>query len=78
VNHVNAGPVNDRGKYLILKASSAEASPSYIRYRTICSIVQVPSCPENMVNSAGTFTLFGMPPCGTIPKREVYIRVLGS
>jgi hypothetical protein len=59
VNHVNAGPVNDRGKYLILKASSAEASPSCIRYRAMCSTVLVSSCPENLVISVGTLTLFG-------------------
>jgi hypothetical protein len=31
VNHWNAGPVNDRGKYLTLNVSSAEASPSCIK-----------------------------------------------
>jgi hypothetical protein len=76
VNHVNAGPVKDRGKYLILKASSAEASPSYIKYRAMCSTVLVSSCPENLVNSVGTFTLFGNAPCGTILGREVYTHVL--
>jgi hypothetical protein len=59
VNHVNAGPVKDRGKYLMLKASSAEASPSCIRYRAMCSTVLVSSCPENLVNYVGTSTLFG-------------------
>jgi hypothetical protein len=59
VNHVNVGPVKDRGKYLFLNASSAEASPSCIRYRAMCSIVLVSSCLENLVNSVGTLTLFG-------------------
>jgi hypothetical protein len=31
VNHWNAGPVSDMGKYLTLNASSDEASPSCIR-----------------------------------------------
>jgi hypothetical protein len=31
VNHWNAEPISDKGKYLTLNASSAEASPSYIR-----------------------------------------------
>jgi hypothetical protein len=59
VNHVKAGPIRDKGKYLILKASSAEASPSYIRYLAMCSTVLVSSCPENLVNSEGGFTLIG-------------------
>jgi hypothetical protein len=59
VNHVKAGPVRDKGKYLILKASSAEASPSCIRYLAMCSTVLVSSYPENLVNFVGTFTLFG-------------------
>jgi hypothetical protein len=59
VNHWNAEPVNDRGKYLILNASSAEASPSYIKCRAICSTMLVSSCPENFVNSVGGFTLGG-------------------
>jgi hypothetical protein len=59
VNHVNVGSVKDRGKYLIMKASSAEASPSCIRYRAICSIVLVSSCTKNLVNYVGTFSLFG-------------------
>jgi hypothetical protein len=59
VNHVKAGPVRDKEKYLILKASSAEASQSYIIYIAMCSTVLVSSCPENLVNSEGTFTLFG-------------------
>jgi hypothetical protein len=59
VNHWNAEPVNDRGKYLTLNASSAEASPRCIKYGAICSTVLVSSCPENFVNSVGGFTLGG-------------------
>jgi hypothetical protein len=59
MKHVKAGPVSDKGKYLILNASSAEASPSYIKYRAMCSTVLVSSCPENFVRSAGAFTLCG-------------------
>jgi hypothetical protein len=59
VNHVKAGPVNDKGKYLTLNASSVEASPSCIKYRAMCSTVLVSSCPENFVKSAGGFTLGG-------------------
>jgi hypothetical protein len=59
VNHVNVGPVKDRGEYLILKASLAEASPSCIRYRAMCSTVLVSCCHENLVNYVRTFTLFG-------------------
>jgi hypothetical protein len=59
VNHWNAEPVNDRGKYLTPNTSSAEASPSCIKYRDLCSTVLVSSCPENFVNSVGGFTLGG-------------------
>jgi hypothetical protein len=56
---MTANLVNDRGKYLTLNASSAEASPSCIKYRAICSTVLVSSCPENFVNFVGGFTLGG-------------------
>jgi hypothetical protein len=77
VKHVKAGHVNDKGKYLILNASSAEASPSCIKYQAMCSIVLVSSCPENFVKSVGTFTLFGKATGDTILGKEVYTRALG-
>jgi hypothetical protein len=59
VNHIKAGLVNDKGKYLIMNASSAEASPSCIKYRAMCSTVLVSSFLENFVKSAGALTLCG-------------------
>jgi hypothetical protein len=78
VNHVKVGPVNDKGKYMILNASSADASPSCIKYRAICSTVLVSSCPENFVKSAGAFTLCGKATLYIILGKEVCTHALDS
>ena len=50
-NQVKAGPDKDREKKRTRWASSMDASPNYVRYRLICSIVLVLSWLVNLVNS---------------------------
>jgi hypothetical protein len=58
VNHGNAGPDRDEENSCILSASTFPTSPHCIMNRVICSIVDVLSCPENLVNF-GTLNLGG-------------------
>jgi hypothetical protein len=58
VNHENAGPNRDEENKRILSASTFPASPHWIINRVMCSIVEVSSCPENLVKS-GTLNLGG-------------------
>jgi hypothetical protein len=56
VNHENAGPDRDEENKRILSASMFPASPYWMMNRVMCSIVDVSSCPENLVKS-GTLNL---------------------
>jgi hypothetical protein len=58
VNHEYAGPDRDEENKRILSASKFPASPQWMINRVICSIVDVSSCPENLVKS-GTLNLGG-------------------
>jgi hypothetical protein len=58
VNHENAGSDRDEENNRILSASTFPASPHCMMNRVICSIVDVSSCPENLVKS-GTLNLGG-------------------
>jgi hypothetical protein len=58
VNHENAGPDRDEENNRILSASTFPASPHWMMNRVMCSIVDVSSCPENLVKS-GTLNLGG-------------------
>jgi hypothetical protein len=49
VNHENAGHDRDEENNCILNASTFPASPHFMIKRVICSIVDVSSCPENLV-----------------------------
>jgi hypothetical protein len=50
VNHKNVGPERDEENNRILSASTFPASPHCMMNRVMCSIVDVSSCPENLVN----------------------------
>jgi hypothetical protein len=56
VNYENAGHDRDEENKCILSASMLPASPHWMMNRVICSIVDVSSCPENLVKS-GTLNL---------------------
>jgi hypothetical protein len=58
VNHENASPKRDEENNLILSASIFPASPHCIVNLVIFSILDVSSCPENLVKS-GTSNLGG-------------------
>ena len=59
VNHENAGPERDEENNRILSASTFPTSPHWrFMNRVMCSIVDVSSCPENLVKS-GTLNLGG-------------------
>jgi hypothetical protein len=58
VNHENAGPDSDEENRRILSATTFSASPHWMINRVICSIVDVSSCPENLMKS-GTLNLGG-------------------
>jgi hypothetical protein len=58
VNHENAGLDRDEENNHILSASTFPASPHWMINRVMCSIVDVSSCPENLVKS-GTLYLGG-------------------
>jgi hypothetical protein len=58
VNHENAGPDRDEENKRILSAYTFPASPHWMINRVMCSIVDVSSCPENLVKS-GTLNLGG-------------------
>jgi hypothetical protein len=58
VNHENADPERDEENNRILSASTFPTSPHYMMNRVICSIVDVSSCPENLVKF-GTLNLGG-------------------
>jgi hypothetical protein len=58
LNHENVGPKRDQGNNCILSASTFSASPHWMINRVMCSIVDVSSCPENLVKS-GTLDLRG-------------------
>jgi hypothetical protein len=58
VNHENADPERDEENKRILSASTFPTSPHYMMNRVICSIVDVSSCPENLVKF-GTLNLGG-------------------
>jgi hypothetical protein len=58
VNHENAGFDTDEENNRILSASTFPASPHWMMNRVMCSIVDVSSCPENLVKS-GTLNLGG-------------------
>jgi hypothetical protein len=58
VNHENAGPDKDEENNRILSASTFPASPHWMMNRVMCSIVDVSSCPENLVKF-GTLNLGG-------------------
>jgi hypothetical protein len=51
VNHENASPHRDEDNKLILSASIFPASPHWMINRLMCSVVDVSSCPENLVKS---------------------------
>jgi hypothetical protein len=51
VNHENVGPDRDEENNLILSASKFPTFPHCMMNRVICSIVDVSSCPENLVKS---------------------------
>jgi hypothetical protein len=52
VNHENAGPDNDEENKCVLSASTFPTSPHWMINRVVCSIVDVSSCPENLVKSS--------------------------
>jgi hypothetical protein len=56
VNDEKAGSERDEENNHILSASTFPASPHCMMNRVICSIVDVSSCPENLVKS-GTLNL---------------------
>jgi hypothetical protein len=58
VNHENVGPDRDEENNHILSASTFPTSPHWMMNRVMCSIVDVSSCPENLVKS-GTLNLGG-------------------
>jgi hypothetical protein len=58
VNHENADPDRDEENNLILSASTFHTSPHWMMNRVMCSIVDVSSCPENLVKF-GTLNLRG-------------------
>jgi hypothetical protein len=58
VNHENAGPDSDEENKHFLCALTFPASPHWMINQVICSIVDVSSCPENLVKS-GTLNLGG-------------------
>jgi hypothetical protein len=58
VNHENAGPDRDEENKRILSASMFPVSPHWMINLVICYIVDVSSCPENLVKS-GTLNLGG-------------------
>jgi hypothetical protein len=58
VNNENDGPDRDEKNNPILSASTFPASPHWMMNRVMCSIVDVSSCPENLVKS-GTLNLGG-------------------
>jgi hypothetical protein len=58
VNHENVGPERDEENNRILSVSTFLASPHCMMNRVICSIVDVSSCPKNLVKS-GTLNLGG-------------------
>jgi hypothetical protein len=58
VSHENVGPDRDEENKCILNASTFPASPHWMMNQVICSIVDVSSCPENLVKS-GTLNLSG-------------------
>jgi hypothetical protein len=58
VNHENASPDKDEENKCILSASTFPASPHWMVNRVTCSIVDVSSCPENLVKS-GSLNLGG-------------------
>jgi len=78
VNHVKAGPDSDNGKYRILQASSADASPSCIKSRLMCSMVLVSSWPENLVKSVGASPLEEAPLGYTTLDKETCMHKTGS
>jgi hypothetical protein len=51
VNHENAGRDKDEENKRILSASTFPASLHWMMNGVICSIVDVSSCPENLVKS---------------------------
>jgi hypothetical protein len=57
-NHENASPDRDEENRRILSASTFPASPHWMINQVMCSIVDVSSCPENLVKS-GTLNLGG-------------------
>jgi hypothetical protein len=56
VNHENAGPDRDEENNCIMSSSTFPASPHCMMNQVICSIVDVSSCPKNLVKS-GTLNL---------------------
>jgi hypothetical protein len=52
VNHENVGHDRDEENRHILSASTFPASPHWMINRVICSIVDVSSCPQNLVKSS--------------------------
>ena len=50
-NKAKADSDSESGNRRILRASTAEASPHWIRNHLICLILVIPSCPENLVKS---------------------------
>jgi hypothetical protein len=58
VNHENASPDRDEENKRILSASMFPASPHWMMNQVLCSIVDVSSCPKNLVKS-GTLNLGG-------------------
>jgi hypothetical protein len=58
MNHVNADPDKDDENNQTLNSSLLAASPHKIMKQLTCSIVDVSSCPENLVIS-GTLYRFG-------------------
>jgi hypothetical protein len=58
VNYENVSPDRDEENKCILSASMFPASPHWMMNRVMCSIVDVSSCPENLVKS-GTLNLGG-------------------
>jgi hypothetical protein len=52
VNHENDGPDRDEENNRILSAWTFPASLHYMMNRVLCSIVDVSSCPENLVKSS--------------------------
>jgi hypothetical protein len=55
-NHENVGHNRDEENNRILSASTFPASPHCMMNRVICSIVDVSSCPNNLMKS-GTLNL---------------------